>query len=104
MKSDLNTDSVVAFIRLFFPIPAEEEIAVRLARVLAPLLGDQVAQLRPDTTLAEIFHWAELCSLDVVELVVSLELELGSDVDELLEDLDQTTFRELVEHAARPRS
>lgn len=101
MKSGSNTDSDVELIRLFFPVPLEEKIAVRWARVLASVLGDQVAQLRPETTLTEIFKWAELCSLDLVEFILSLEQELGWDLEEFLDDFDQTTFRELVRHAAR---
>jgi hypothetical protein len=48
----------VEFIRLFFTSPPEEELAFRWATRLARLLGPEVSQLRPETTLAELLDRA----------------------------------------------
>jgi len=49
----------VEFIRLLFRSPIEEQIAYQWAAGLARLIGPQVIQLRPSTTLTEIDQWLE---------------------------------------------
>jgi hypothetical protein len=92
-------DADVEFIRLFFPSPAEEAVAVRLARLFAAFAAPDVAALRPSTQMSEIWHWAETRCQDVVSFVVAMEDELGADLDGLADGFDHVTFRELVEYA-----
>ena len=91
-------------IGIFFPVPSEEQMAVRTARLLSRLVPDYIAALRPETTLAEIFSWAESSSTDTVQFVESLERVLGFEFDEFIDDFDRTTFREVVEYAVRHQS
>jgi len=39
------------FIRFFFSVSVQEQIALRWARRLARLIGERVIDLRPETTL-----------------------------------------------------
>ncbi len=91
-------------IGIFFPVPGEEQMAVRIAQVLSSLVPDYIAALRSDTTLTDIFSWAEGNRTDTVQFVESLERELGFEFDEFICDLDRTTFREIVEYAVRRQS
>lgn len=91
-------------IGIFFPVVGEEVLAIRVARLLAELVPDFVSVLRPETTLTQIFDWAKSNRTDTVRFVDSLERELGIELDEFIDDFDHTTFRELVEYAARHQS
>ncbi len=91
----------VDFIRLFFPSPSEEPVAVHWAQVLASMIGEQVMMLRPDTTWGEIFTWIEAVDDDDVKLALELaEMQwFDSDTEPTVDDLEQMTFREFVEYA-----
>lgn len=102
MKTEPEPANVVyEFIRLVFPDPAAEKIAIQCARLLAARVGHRVALLRPETTFAEIADWIEISSRRNVEFITALEAELGFEMDEFLHDLDHVTFRELVDHAVQ---
>jgi hypothetical protein len=99
-RSHDSEDANVEFIRLLFRSPVEEEIAHRWASRLSKLIGAQAMRLRPNTTLAEMLHWAAsrgVCSMD---FVVVFEPELRMELAEFLEHADDATFREMVEHYA----
>jgi len=100
MKRDANMmEADVQFIRLFFPSPLEEEVAVQIAGLLASVVGEQIKHLRPDTRLSEIFRWAD--SLGTAEIVMLLEELFGHEIDDnFAADFDQQTFRGLVEYAS----
>lgn len=89
----------VEFIRLFFPLEREAKVAVGVAQMLAELVGDRISDLRPDSLLIEVAGWVEN-SMPAVELLLVMEEELGVDFGE---NLDITTFRELVEYLANDR-
>ncbi len=91
-------------IGIFFPVPSEEQVAVQIARLLSRLVPDCIAALRPETRLAEMFSWAESSRTGAVDFVESLERELGFEFDEFIDDLERTTFREIVEYAVRHQS
>ena len=69
----------------------------------------EIKSLRPETTWVEIFAWFDAVepfpsSLDQVEWVMALEVELGIDIpDSIAGKLDIATFRDLVVHRARKR-
>jgi len=86
------------FIRIFFPRPQEEEIAARLAHCLASSVGEQALQLRPNTTFSEIFAWVG--DGDAAEFILGVEEELGLELDEVAEDIEEMTFREFVKYWA----
>ena len=99
MRGSKSVD--VEFIRLLFPDPVEEEIAHRWAMRLAKLFGGEVLKLRPETTLAEILSWAVAAKVDSMDFVVVFEPELRMEFAQFLDDCDEATFREMVQHSAK---
>jgi hypothetical protein len=89
----------VEFIRLFFTSAAEEEIAFQWATRLASLLGPEISQLRPETTLADLLAWAARQGVDSMDFVCVFEPELRLDFAEFLENAETSTFRQLVDYA-----
>ena len=100
MKGDINTPRAdIEFIRLFFRSRHEEALAIRIARLLASVVGDRITQLRPETKLSEIIRWSD--SLDAVGVVMRLEEVFGHAIpDDMADDFEHLTFRELVEYAS----
>lgn len=88
------------FIGLFFPVPIQQEIALRWARRLARVIGERVNDLRPETTLAEILDWAAESKVDPIDFAVVFEPELRGAFASFLDDPDDATFRQMVEHFA----
>ena len=101
-ESSVNPEIDVGFIRLLFRSPVEELIAHRWAERLRKLIGPQVMQLRPDTTLSEMLDWAAAAGVDSLDFVVVFEPELGLEFAGFLDYSDYATFREMVEHYAKP--
>jgi hypothetical protein len=99
--SPANQNVEVEFIRLLFANPVEEEIAHRWASRFARLVGSQVLQLRPQTTLAEMLGWAATVNADSMDFAVVFEPELRMDLAEFLDYSDEATFREMVQHYAK---
>lgn len=96
---DMTKAKVESF-RLLFKSPAEEAIAVSWASRLAGLIGAQIMQLRTDSALSEMLAWA--CGhVDSMDFVCVFEPELRMDFAEFLDQAENVTFREMVEHAAR---
>ncbi len=96
-----NLRQMAEAISIFFPVPGQERLAVRISHILAEVAPEYAVSLRPETTLAQMFIWAERSRADAVQFVDRLEHELGFELDEFLDEFDHTTFRELIEHAAR---
>ena len=76
-------------------------MAVHLAAFFGSLVGDPIAQLRPDTTMKEILAWLQWDSIHTVEFVMALEEQFGVDLEELGVEFDEISFRELVQHVAK---
>ena len=101
MTDTRTKDSVsVDFIRLLFADPVEEQIAHRWASRFGALVGAQVLQLRPETTLAQMLTWAALANVDSMDFVVVFEPELRMEFRDFLDCCDHATFREMVQHYA----
>jgi hypothetical protein len=101
MTNSPNSQNVgVDFIRLLFTDPVEEELAHRWASRFAKLVGAQVLNLRPSTTLAEMIKWAAEARADTVDFVLVFEPELRMDLAEFLDYSDHATFREMVQQYA----
>jgi hypothetical protein len=85
-------------IRLLFPIPAHEEMAVGFLRALASPLGGYADQVRPETRVEQIAAWAAIGGNDTAGFVTALESGAGTELDFLVDELEKMTFRELVEN------
>ena len=83
------------FIRLSFPVAAQEEVAVRLLRALAVPLGAHASRVRPDTKLEELIAWAE--GSGTVDFILAVEDGIGEDAGWLSGYFERIRFRELVE-------
>jgi hypothetical protein len=90
----------VDFIRLLFIDPVQEQVAYRWASRLANVLGAQVLQLRPETTLAQMLDWAAAAKADSMDFVVVFEPELRMEFANFLDCADHVSFRQMVEHYA----
>jgi len=80
----------VEFIRLFFPNAREEEFAVRIAQHIALVLGEQVANLRPDSTMSEVFEWA--APREQVRLILAIEAACGTEINDELAETTRVRF------------
>jgi len=63
-------------------------------------LGPHVTQLRPGTTLSELLVWAAILGVDSMDFALVFEPEHRMEFAEFLDEAEQVTFRELVEHYA----
>jgi hypothetical protein len=86
------------FLRLLFPDARQERVAVRLLGALAAPLGDQVDQVRPNTTLEGISALAGAAGTGTVEFISALEDGIGMEADLLPDDFERMTVRDLVEY------
>jgi len=99
-KTDVAARNLGEFIRLFFKSPKQEQLAVRCARFIASLVGERIADLRPDTRWSEIFQWAGRSPAHTVAFTFALKKEFGSAAKGIIDDPACMTFREFVEYAA----
>ena len=95
-----SADPSVAFLRLLFRSPKEEELAIRCAEFLAGIAGDRIGLLRPDTKWSEIIEWLGPRYRDGVLLALLLKKKFGVDPEEVLANPEFTTFRDLVQHVS----
>jgi hypothetical protein len=89
----------VEFLRLFFKSPKEQELAVSLAEVLARIVGQRIALLRPGTRFSDILEWSGPSPVHAIILAVALQKEFDLDTKKMLANPQFWTFRDLVEHA-----
>ena len=54
MENLKSTDMAIERIRLFFPLPAEEDIAVALTGFWGSRAGARIVDLRPEMTMGEV--------------------------------------------------
>jgi hypothetical protein len=100
--SKADIELFAARIRLHFE-PELRDDANALAREIANGVGARVKDLRPETNLGEILEWFGTkdnypISLDRVEWMMGLEVELGFELEEFDGgSMERTTFRRLVQ-------
>jgi hypothetical protein len=68
------TQAVVERMRLFFPLPGEERIAVALTSFLGPRAGSGIVNLRPDMAMGEVLDLAQDHRWTTPEFSLMLEL------------------------------
>jgi hypothetical protein len=98
---DKNIDLVIHQVRLWFPLPEEEQIAVALMQFLVMRIGDQVLDLRPDSIMGEVLDLAKAEEWTTAEFGHMLEL---AGLEAFDDELEQMTFREFVRYAASRKS
>lgn len=91
-------DPSVAFLRLLFNSPKEEDFAIRCAQFLARIVGERITLLRPDTKWSEIIEWFGPSSAHGALLAIALHKEFGVAPNEILANPEFTTFRDFVEY------
>ena len=92
----IDWELIVAFVRLDFPA-GQRDLAQKIAAGLAEDVGLKIKKLRPEHTLGEIANWAEDRIL-VEDLTKVLHIAYGVSCN------NKTTFRSLVEEAAKIRA
>lgn len=75
---------------------------MRCARFIASLVGERIADLRPDTRWSEIFEWAGRSPAHTVAFTYALKKEFGAAAKQIIDDPACMTFREFVEYACGP--
>jgi hypothetical protein len=84
-------------IRLFFPLPDEEQIAVKLTTLFARHAGPPIVEIIPDMTMGEVLDLAQDHLWPRPEFELMLEL---AGIEAFDEEFEQMTFREFVRYAA----
>jgi len=95
------TDIAIKRIRLFFPLPGEESIAVALTEFWGSRAGSRIVELRPEMTMGEVLDLAKDHLWTTPEFAHMLELVGIRAFDDQFE---QMTFRDFVRYAAIQRS
>lgn len=84
-------------IRLFFPLPCEERIAVALTKFWESRAGPRIADLSPDMTLGEVLDLAQDHLWTTAEFAHMLEL---AGIESFDDQYEQMTLRDFVRYAA----
>ena len=95
------TDFAIERIRLFFPLPEEEQLAVALIGFLGRRAGSAIVDLTPDMTMGEVLDLARDHLWATPEFSQMLEL-VG--IEAFDEQFEQMTFREFVRYSASRRT
>ena len=101
-RVDVAARNLGEFIRLFFKSPKQEQFAVHCSRFIANMVGERIADLRPDTRWSEIFQWAGRSPAHTVAFTFALKKEFGAAAKGIIDDPACMTFREFVEYASGP--
>ena len=96
-KPESATDIAVKRIRLFFPVPGEEHIAVALTEFCGSRAGSRILDLKADMTMGELLDLAQDHLWTTPEFAHMLEL---AGIEAFDEQFEQMTFRDFVRYAA----
>ncbi len=91
------TDAAIERIRLFFPIPEEERVAVALTAFFGRRAGSRIRDLRPDLTMGDVLDLASDHLWTTEEFSLMLDL---AGIDAFDDQFEQMTFREFVRYSA----
>jgi len=89
-------DVALDLIRLSFPLPEEERMAVALTVFLRTRAGNRIEELKPDMPMAQILDLGGAEKWTTAECSRMLEL---AGVEAFDEQFRQMTFREFVRYA-----
>jgi hypothetical protein len=88
-------------IRLFFPLPEEEQVAVALMGFLGPRAGAGISELTPDMTMGEVMDLSRDHLGTPPEFSQMLEL---AGIEAFDDQFEQMAFREFVRYSAGRRT
>ena len=74
---------------------------MRCAKLIGGMIGERVADLRPDTRWSEIFQWVKPSPAHTVAFTFTLKKEFGEYAEILIDDPDSVTFRDFVEYVCK---
>ena len=100
-NSESATNAAKKRIRLFFPLPGEERLAVALTEFWGAHAGPRINELRPEMTMGEILDLAQDHLWTTEEFAHMLDL-VG--IEAFDEQFEQMTFRDFVRYAASRKS
>jgi hypothetical protein len=95
------TDIAIKRIRLFFPLPGEEHIAVALTEFWGSRAGSRIVDLKPEMTMREVLDLAKDHLWSSPEFAHMLEL---AGIEAFDDQFEQMTLRDFVRYAAIRRS
>ncbi len=95
------TDVALDLIRLYFPLPEEEQIAVALTRFLGTRADNRITELTPDIPMHEVLELGGSEQWTTAECNRMLEL---AGIEAFDDQFSHMTFREFVRYAARTKS
>jgi hypothetical protein len=95
------TKIAIRRIRLFFPLPSEEQIAVALTEFWGSRAGSRIVELKPDMTMGEILDLAKDHLWTSPDFAHMLEL---AGIEAFDDQFEQMTFRDFVRYAASRKS
>jgi hypothetical protein len=100
-NSESPTGAAIRRIRLLFPLPGEEHIAVALTELWGSRAGLRIMDLSPDMSMSEVLDLAQDHLWTTPEFERMLEL---AGIEAFDGQFEQMTFREFVRYAASRRS
>src|SRR5690348_9919003 len=100
-NTESPTDIAIKRIRLLFPIPGEEHIALALTEFLGSRAGPRILDLKPDISMGEVLDLAKDHLWATPEFAHMLEL---TGIEAFDDQFEQMTFREFVRFAANRES
>jgi len=96
-NTESATEIAIRRIRLFFPLPGEERIAVALTKFWGSRAGSRIVELNPDMTMGEVLDLARDHLWTSPEFAHMLEL---AGIEAFDDQFEQMTFRDFVGYAA----
>ena len=75
---------------------------MRCAKLIAGIVGERIADLRPETKWSEILQWVGTNPVHTVAFGFALKKEFGAAAKELISSQESMSFREFVQYACNP--
>ncbi len=92
-ETESPTDIAIKRMRLFFPLPAEEHIAMALTEFWGSRAGSRILELKPDMPMGEVLDLAKDHLWTTPEFAHMLEL---AGIESFDDQFEQMTFRDFV--------
>ena len=91
------TEVALERVRLFFPLPDEEQVAVALTTLFGRHAGPPIIEIRPNMTMGEVLDLAQDHTWPRPEFELMLEV---AGIEAFDDEFEHMTFRELYAYAA----